>query len=108
MGHADYYEDGGWNATCYECGRKFKASEMQRQWQGYWVCRQHWEPRQPQDFVRAIPEKPSPPWVQPPADEYAAVCFPNDQSAIPDYAIPNCAKPDYISPFNTIPGLMIS
>lgn len=63
-GHADYYDRSSWNAACYECGRKFKGSELVRHWQGYWVCKQHWEPRQTQDFVRGIQENIAPPFVQ--------------------------------------------
>lgn len=70
-GKADYLELGDWNAVCFECGRKFKASMMKKHWQGYWVCPEHWEPRHPQDFVRAIREVQAPPWTQPmPADSF--------------------------------------
>ena len=64
-GHADFYAPGDWNAVCYECGRKFKASELKRHWQGYYVCSKHWEPRQPQDFVRGVQDVQTPPWTQP-------------------------------------------
>ena len=70
-GRADYWAPGDWNTVCYECGRKFKASEMKRHWQGYYVCPPHWEARQPQDFARAVPDNQTPPWVQPmPADVF--------------------------------------
>lgn len=65
-GRADYWKPGDWNVLCYQCGRKRKAGEVMRYWQGYWVCPEHWEPRQPQDFVRAVKENIAPPWVQPP------------------------------------------
>lgn len=71
MGRADYYKLGDYNAVCYECGRKFKASTLKLHWQGYYVCPEHWEPRQPQDFVRAQPDLQTPPWTQPrPADVF--------------------------------------
>jgi len=70
-GRADYLALGDWNTVCYECGRKRKASEMKKHWQGYYVCPEHWEPRQTQDFVRAVPDQQTPPWVQPmPADVF--------------------------------------
>ena len=53
MGRADYYEKGGWNVLCKQCGFKFKASMLRQHWQGYYVCQSCYEPRQPQDFVRA-------------------------------------------------------
>lgn len=71
MGRADYLALGDWNVVCFECGHKRKASTMKKNWQGYWVCPEHWEPRQPQDFVRAVPDQQTPPWVQPmPADRF--------------------------------------
>lgn len=72
-GKADYYEHGTWNAVCYECGGKFKANQLLKHWQGYYVCRNHWEPRHPQDFVKATADKQTPPWTQPePADSFVA------------------------------------
>jgi hypothetical protein len=37
---------------------------MARNWQGYFVCPEHNEPRQPQDFVRAVPDEQIVPWSQ--------------------------------------------
>lgn len=71
MGQADFYESGDYNAACFECGRKRKASTLKKNWQGYWVCPEHWEPRQPQDFVRGATDQVSVPWAQPQTDEYA-------------------------------------
>ena len=64
MGRADYLALGDWNVVCFQCGLKRKASMMERNWQGYWVCPEHNEPRQPQDFVRSVPDNETPPWVQ--------------------------------------------
>jgi len=90
IGRADFWAAGDWNAVCYECGRKRKASTLVRHWQGYYVCREHWEPRQPQDFVRTVQDVQTPAWTQPmPTDSFAAQCFPDDQSAIPNLATPN-------------------
>ena len=75
-GRADYLELGDWNAQCFQCGRKRKASTMMRHWQGYYVCPEHWEPRQPQDFVRNVPDVQTPPWVQPfPANVFQNIGF---------------------------------
>lgn len=98
-GRADQLQLGDWNCVCYQCGRKRKASTMKRHWQGYWVCPEHWEPRQTQDFVRVLPDRQTPPWVQPmPADNFVGVCTPDGMTAIVDYAIVDCAIVDYISP----------
>jgi hypothetical protein len=97
-GPADYLELGDWNAACYQCGRKFKASQLKKHWQGFWVCPQHWEARHPQDFVRSIVDNMTPPWAQPPSDTYALFCTPNGISAIADFGVADCAINDYISP----------
>lgn len=98
-GKADYLALGDYNAECYECGRKFKASTMRRQWQGYWVCAEHWTPRQPQDFVRGVPDRQVPGWVQPqPANIFAQFCTANGQSAVPGQMEPGCIVPGYLSP----------
>ena len=65
MGQADFLKLGDHNAMCFECGRKFKASTLRRHWKGYYVCPEHWEPRQPQDFVRGTADRQAPPWTQP-------------------------------------------
>jgi hypothetical protein len=105
MGRADYFAEGDWNTACYKCGRKRKASQMRKQWQGYYVCAEHWEPRHPQDFVKAVEEKSTVAWVQTmPLETYTMTCDPNAQTAIPDKAIPDCVMPDYISP-SFYPGI---
>ena len=98
MGRADYYAPGDWNAVCYECGRKRKASTMLRYWQGYYVCPEHWETRQPQDFVRSIPDVQTAPWQQPISTTFAPMCTPNGSSAVPGFAEPGCIVPGYVSP----------
>lgn len=77
-GRADYLELGSWNVACAECGRKFKAEEMRQlppgvPGGGMWVCLPHWNQRQPQDFVRGIPERMAPPYVQPQLDYFPVV-----------------------------------
>ena len=99
IGRSDYLALDDWNAQCWECGKKFKASQLLRHWQGYYVCQAHWEPRQQQDFVRSVPDNQTVPWAQPrPAAVFAGKCFPNGQTALPAYATPGCVKPDYIHP----------
>ena len=99
----DHFVPGDHNAICFECGRKKKASELVRHWQGYYVCPEHWEPRHHQDFVRGVQDRQEAPWVQHQIDAFVAMCEPNDQCAVPNYAIPGCAKPDY----TTAPGQSI-
>lgn len=98
-GPADYLKLGDWNAVCYQCGLKFKASDLIRHWQGYWVCSDCFEPRHPQDFVRGIHDEQTPPWTQPEAeDTFVPVCTPNSITAYPGFAQPGCVIPNYVHP----------
>jgi hypothetical protein len=91
QGRADYYEGGDWNAVCYWCARKRKASTMKRHWQGFYVCPEHWEPRHSQDFVRGIQDVVTPPWTQPmPADLLVLVCDLLGQVGLPGYGVADC------------------
>lgn len=91
-GRADYLELGDWNAVCFECGRKRKASMLVRHWQGYYVCPEHWEPRHPQDFVKNVADKQSVPWAQPmPQDLFVTnFCTLEGRSGLVGYATVGC------------------
>lgn len=98
-GKADYFAEGDYNASCFICGRKFKASQMKKNWQGFYTCEEDWTPRQPQDFVRGIPDQQTPAWTQPmPPDVFVAFCTPNGLTALVDFAIVDCVVVDYTHP----------
>ena len=48
---------GEWNVICDMCGRRFKASEVRKNWKGLMVCPEDWEPRHVLDFFRLPGEK---------------------------------------------------
>lgn len=56
---------GNWNAICDVCAQKYKAGEMRKRWDGLMVCPNDWEPRHPQDFLRAVPDRQAVPWSRP-------------------------------------------
>lgn len=98
-GKYDYLNIGDWNAICALCGRKGKASDMVKLPKGIpqggnaYVHNECWIARNPQDFVRGVKEKMTPPWVQPPpADTFVEFC--TTVSGIADYAIADCALAD--------------
>ena len=62
MGQADYFLEGSYNFYCQECGKKHKAIDGLRRWDGFWVGPECFEIRNPQDFVRGIPDNQSVPW----------------------------------------------
>lgn len=104
MGHTvttetDCYVPGDFNATCFECGRKFKASQLKKHWQGYFVCPDHWEIRHPQDFVRNVADNMGTPWAQPLASNFiTGVCTFAGRVSVADWAIADCAIANYIPP----------
>lgn len=94
-GRADYFKPGTWNAYCSMCGRKRKADEMERNWQGLRRCPEHNERRQPQDFARGVKDIMTVPWAQPATDLFVNICTLSNRSAIPFYAMPGCSIPGY-------------
>lgn len=83
-GRADYFAPGDFNAACSMCGRKRKASTMERNWQGMYRCPEHNEPRQPQDFVRNVKDVMTVPWAQPETNLFKQI-----QPTFPCIALPD-------------------
>jgi len=70
------YDKGDWNSICDVCGRKYKASLLKQRWDGLMCCPQDWEIRQPQDFVRGVPDPQLVPWVRDePTDQFVPLHF---------------------------------
>lgn len=93
----NHYAPGDWNAVCSLCGRKRKASDLVRNWQGMYRCREHNEERHPQDFVKGVIDNVSVPWAQPPVDIDLPVCTFNGRSGYPGMAEPGCSIPGNIA-----------
>jgi len=64
MSYYSRYDRGDWKAICDVCGREFKSSKLKQRWDGLMVDMLCWEPRQPQDFVRGVPDPQLVPWVR--------------------------------------------
>jgi hypothetical protein len=103
-GRADYFKPGDWNALCSMCGRKRKASEMVRNWQGLYRCPEHNEQRQPQDFVREVQDVMTVPWSQRPPDSSADETFVKTCTWLTVTAIPGVGGPGCMIPGRKIPG----
>ena len=74
QGDQDYLKLGDWNACCDVCGFKFKASQLQRRWDGYMVCAADYEQRHPQDLIKLKPDRQAVPWARPvPTDQFVTV-----------------------------------
>jgi hypothetical protein len=58
------YRHGQWLALCDVCGFRFHSGSLKRRWDGAMVCKDDYETRHPQEFVRGVPER-QPAWTRP-------------------------------------------
>lgn len=65
MSYIPTYKKGDHKAICDRCGFLFKASELKKTWDGFYVCREDFETRHPQDFLKGVKDDPSVPWTRP-------------------------------------------
>jgi hypothetical protein len=70
LSYTSRYDNGDWIADCDVCGRKYKASALSQRWDGLMCCDDDWEIRQPQDFVRGVPDTQIAPWLRPEPPNY--------------------------------------
>ena len=54
---ADTVVRGSWNLICDRCGFKMKHYDSMKEWNGFVVCKECWEPRHTLDFVLTRAEK---------------------------------------------------
>lgn len=103
MAYTPRYDKGDWKALCDVCGREYKASQLQKRWDGLMCCQQDWEIRQPQDFVRGVADTQIAPWTRPePSDNYTAVCYSN--SAVAGVAQASCSLTGTYWIYPTVPS----
>jgi hypothetical protein len=70
------FTSGQWNLICDSCGKKIKAGESRKRWDGLIVCSEDYEQRHSQDFVRARQDKISIPFSRPrPPDIFVQVNY---------------------------------
>ena len=105
MGYFSRWDKGDWDAICDSCGRKFKASKLKQRWDGLMVCPQDWEIRQPQDFVRGVPDPQLVPWVRDEAtDSFVTIPYteyPNDGITVLDTTIKSFIKNVNTPPYDS-------
>ncbi len=59
------FKKGTWKAVCDRCGFDYHADQLKKTWDNFYVCKECWEPRHPQDFVKGVKDDPSVPWTRP-------------------------------------------
>jgi hypothetical protein len=89
----NYLDLGNWNALCDSCGRKFKASQLLRRWDGLMVCKHDYETRHPSDFLRVQRERITVPFSRPypSEDAYTNTCDLWTSSPMADFGVADCA-----------------
>ena len=88
----NYYRPGDWYAICDVCGFKYHGSQLRLRWDGLRVCPKDFEYRNRQDFVKVIPDHPTPAWTRPqPPDVFETnTCTIQGRSAIAGHAVAGC------------------
>ena len=90
-----YLRLGSWNAICDRCGRKFKAYQLRRTWDGLMVCEDDWETRHPQELLRTVKDTQKLPWTKPEASdtfvESGNLCTLSGRTPVVGAAIVGCA-----------------
>lgn len=72
------YKSGDWWITCDVCSRQILASESKERWDGFRVCKDDWEPRHPQDFIKTKLDKITVPFSRPePEDTFQVINYTN-------------------------------
>lgn len=91
MSYRPSYHKGDWLATCDVCARKFKASALKQRWDGLMACSDDWEARQPQDFVRGVPDPQIVPWIRDEAsDTFDNFCAIRDKYPLASVGTAGC------------------
>ena len=90
-----YYIPGQWWIICDVCSIKTKSAEAKQRWDGCIVCKNCFEMRQPQDFVKARADKITVPFTRPrPTDEFVFSCDLFTSSGLADVGVADCAQAD--------------
>ena len=74
------YEPGNHWVQCPLCGLDVRWEHMKKQWDGKWRCADCWEPRHPQDFVRARRDRIAVPYANSGADVFTTEDTSNHQT----------------------------
>lgn len=102
-GRKPAYRSGDHWVECQRCAFTYRNSEMKKEWTGLIVCKPCYEPRHPQDFVRAVQDNVTPQGhVNPTRDiineiGYVDACYWNFRYAENDFPCFDPASPPSFS-----------
>lgn len=55
----EYAKPGGAWGICDRCGFKYRLSDMKKEWTGLMVCREDYDIRHPQEYIRGHADRPA-------------------------------------------------
>lgn len=87
----NYYIPHEWNTVCDVCSKKIKASESRLRWDGFLVCRDDYEIRHEQDFVKSKQDQITVPYTRP----------------VPEYVFTNVDYPLYVDTDYVVEGYIL-
>jgi len=91
----NYYISGEFNVTCDVCSKKIKAHEARHRWDGLIVCKDDYEQRHAQDFVKATTDKITVPFSRPvPEEIFTHTCTMWTIQAVADQGTADCSQAD--------------
>ena len=88
---------GNFNALCDVCGFKFKALNLKKRWDGLIVCKDDYEARHAQDFLRVQKERIAVPFSRPYPEEdtfISYICSVWGRYGMADIGTADCARAD--------------
>lgn len=90
------YKAGDHWVECQRSGKIIRSSRAKKEWTGLIVDPEYWEPRHPQDFVRAVKDNTSAKgFVNPESTDKFVTGFCTTRSAVAGVAIAGCAIAGY-------------
>lgn len=89
-----YFKKGSWNVICDVCGFKYKAEDIRKRWDGLYVCKEDFELRHPQDFVKGIEDKQNVPFSNGPDEDtiFTQICTLQTSTAFAGVGAAGCMK----------------
>lgn len=83
---------GTWATVCDVCGFRFPSNQLKLRWDNLMVCKDDWEIKHPQLFVKVSPEEIAPPWVRPsPQPQYLLYCTLITRQGVAGLGVAGCA-----------------
>jgi hypothetical protein len=85
---------GNWKVTCHVCGMWFPSGEIQKRWDGLFVCPKDFETRHPQTLIKIKGERNFPSFVSKDSnpDNFALVCGIDGSSGYVDLGTVDCMR----------------